>query len=123
MSVIGKNQKYSFLLVTSIFVTKRIEEQATEWFTIIHNAIENSRYTSQSERGPFVEFRITSSIFQIDDTSRVKRVRVILNPHGGKGDAQQVFNSRLLPILQIAGIQCDIEITKYSGILSCLYMT
>lgn len=50
-----------------------------------------------------------------EDNTRVKRVRVILNPHGGKGDAQQVFNSRILPILQIAGIQCDIEITKYSG--------
>ena len=48
--------------------------------------------------------------------SRIKRVRVILNPHGGKGDAQQVFNTRLLPLFQIAGIQCDIEITKYSCI-------
>ena len=47
---------------------------------------------------------------------RVKRVRVILNPHGGKGDAQQVFNQRILPLLQLAGIQCDLEITKYAGI-------
>ena len=46
---------------------------------------------------------------------RFKRVRVILNPHGGKGDAQQVFNQRVLPLFQIAGIQCDIEITKYAG--------
>ena len=46
---------------------------------------------------------------------RVKRVRVILNPHGGKGDAQQLFNQRVLPLFQIAGIQCDIEITTYAG--------
>lgn len=50
---------------------------------------------------------------------------MILNPHGGKGDAQQVFNSRILPILQIAGIQCDIEITKYSGsgLLSVIHLS
>ena len=35
-----------------------IDEQATEWFTIIHNAIENSRYTEDSERGLLVEFGI-----------------------------------------------------------------
>lgn len=46
---------------------------------------------------------------------RYKRVRVILNPHGGKGDAQQLFNQRVLPLFQIAGIQCDLEITKYAG--------
>lgn len=45
----------------------------------------------------------------------MKRVRVIVNPHGGKGDAQQVFNTRILPLLQLAGIQCDLEITKYYG--------
>ncbi len=51
----------------------------------------------------------------VEDDTRVKRVRVIVNPHGGKGDAQQVFNTRILPLLQLAGIQCDLEITKYYG--------
>ena len=50
-----------------------------------------------------------------EDNTRYKRVRVIVNPHGGKGDAQQVFNTRILPLLQLAGIQCDLEITKYDG--------
>lgn len=53
--------------------------------------------------------------FMVEDDTRVKRVRVIVNPHGGKGDAQQVFNTRILPLLQLAGIQCDLEITKYYG--------
>ena len=52
----------------------------------------------------------------LEDDTRVKRVRVIVNPHGGKGDAQQVFNTRILPLLQLAGVQCDLEITKYYGI-------
>ena len=53
------------------------------------------------------------------DNSRYKRVRVIVNPHGGKGDAQLLFNTRILPLLQLAGIQCDLEITKYSGMYVC----
>ena len=55
----------------------------------------------------------------IEDNSRYKRVRVIVNPHGGKGDAQLLFNTRILPLLQLAGIQCDLEITKYSGMYVC----
>ena len=55
----------------------------------------------------------------IEDNSRYKRVRVIVNPHGGKGDAQLLINTRILPLLQLAGIQCDLEITKYSGMYVC----
>ena len=33
-----------------------VEDQASEWFDILHKAIENSRYTAQAERGPIVEF-------------------------------------------------------------------
>ena len=77
-----------------------IEDQASEWLNIINKAIESSRYNEQSERGPIV-------------------VRVIVNPHGGKGDAQLLFNTRILPLLQLAGIQCDLEITKYSGMYVC----
>ncbi|KAK8823672.1 hypothetical protein WA577_002591, partial [Blastocystis sp. JDR] len=99
---IGKGYRERYWKKSKIVFATR--EQASEWFNIVNTAIENGRYTERSERGPIVEFK--------DDT-RVKRVRVIVNPHGGKGDAQQVFNTRILPLLQLAGIQCDLEITKY----------
>lgn len=85
--------------------------------TIINNAIETSREEDRYERGPIVEFSwCFRSVIIVEDNTRYKRVRVIVNPHGGKGNAQQVFNTRILPLLQLAGIQCDLEITKYYGI-------
>ncbi|RLN95754.1 hypothetical protein BBJ28_00025245 [Nothophytophthora sp. Chile5] len=43
-----------------------------------------------------------------------RRVKVVVNPHSGKRRGRKVWE-QWKPLLELAGIQCDVEETKYSG--------
>ena len=46
---------------------------------------------------------------------RKKRIKVLINPHGGKGNAGMVYRSQIAPIFKSAGCTVDVEVTEYRG--------
>jgi diacylglycerol kinase family enzyme len=46
---------------------------------------------------------------------RIKRLCVVVNPHGGRGRALPIFQDRVEPLLQFAGIQYDLMVTTHAG--------
>lgn len=43
-----------------------------------------------------------------------RKLRVVVNPHGGPGKAAQIFQGRVLPILEAAGCEVDATLTTHS---------
>lgn len=46
---------------------------------------------------------------------RNKRLRVLINPHGGKGYAKELYSEYAAPMFEAAGCKVDLEVTKYAG--------
>ena len=46
---------------------------------------------------------------------RRKRIKVLINPHGGKGFAQSLYDRDMAPIFAAAGCDLSVESTQYSG--------
>ncbi|RAO65618.1 uncharacterized protein BHQ10_001630 [Talaromyces amestolkiae] len=46
---------------------------------------------------------------------RNKRLRVLINPYGGKGYAKELYNEYAAPMFEAAGCKVDLELTKYAG--------
>lgn len=49
------------------------------------------------------------------DAQRSKRLRILINPFGGKGYAQNLYSEYAAPIFEAAGCSIDLESTAYSG--------
>ncbi|TMW63028.1 hypothetical protein Poli38472_005646 [Pythium oligandrum] len=45
---------------------------------------------------------------------RTRKIKVVVNPHSGKRRGLQIWQ-KWKPVFQLAGIQCDMETTQYSG--------
>lgn len=43
-----------------------------------------------------------------------RKIKVVVNPHSGKRRGRQIYQ-KWKPLFELAGIQCDMEETKYSG--------
>jgi len=51
----------------------------------------------------------------IKQSSRPKNLLVFINPFGGRGKATSLWESRILPVFQLAGIQSQVIVTKHAG--------
>jgi hypothetical protein len=50
------------------------------------------------------------------EPDRSKRLCLVMNPHGGRGKkAKQITYSIIVPLLEVAGLQCDVIETQYAG--------
>lgn len=49
------------------------------------------------------------------EVQRQRRVKVLLNPHAGKGSAVKWYHRDVEPIFNAAGLKIDLTITKYGG--------
>ncbi|EED24154.1 sphingosine kinase (SphK), putative [Talaromyces stipitatus ATCC 10500] len=49
------------------------------------------------------------------EAQRNKRLRVLINPYGGKGYAKELYNEYAAPMFEAAGCKVDLDMTKYSG--------
>lgn len=49
------------------------------------------------------------------DAQRNKRLKVLINPHGGKGYANDLYTEYAAPMLEAAGCKIDVEMTKYAS--------
>lgn len=47
--------------------------------------------------------------------ARRKRIKVLINPAGGQGNAQKLYTHDIEPILAAAGCELDVERTEYQG--------
>ncbi|KAI5812411.1 sphingoid long chain base kinase [Pyronema omphalodes] len=66
------------------------------------------------------EGSITTWVTSVLDRSyglaqKQKRCKVLINPFGGQGYAQQIFDKKARPILEAANCVLDIETTRYQG--------
>ncbi|KAF2472202.1 sphingoid long chain base kinase-like protein [Lindgomyces ingoldianus] len=48
-------------------------------------------------------------------SQRRKRIKVLVNPFGGKGKAQKLYHRRIAPIFAAAQCELDVERTQYNG--------
>jgi sphingosine kinase len=48
-------------------------------------------------------------------SQRQKRIKVLVNPFGGKGAAQKIYHKHIAPIFTAARCEIDVEKTQYSG--------
>ena len=48
-------------------------------------------------------------------TPRRRRIKVLVNPKGGVGKAQQLYKQEIAPIFTLAGAEVDVEQTRYVG--------
>ncbi|OKL60032.1 hypothetical protein UA08_04536 [Talaromyces atroroseus] len=49
------------------------------------------------------------------DAQRNKRLKVLINPHGGKGYAEDLYTEYAAPMFEAAGCKVDLEMSKYAG--------
>lgn len=49
------------------------------------------------------------------DAQPNKRLKVLINPHGGKGYAKDLYTEYAAPMFEEAGCKVDVEMTKYAG--------
>lgn len=49
------------------------------------------------------------------ESQRNKRIKILINPYGGKGSAQKYFTRDIEPILAAARCELDVERTNYRG--------
>jgi hypothetical protein len=45
-------------------------------------------------------------------TSRPRRLLIFINPFGGKGQAQKIYNNKIAPLFKLAGVNCKVEVTE-----------
>ncbi|KAF3393673.1 Sphingoid long chain base kinase 4 [Talaromyces pinophilus] len=74
-------------------------------------ALDNGQ-TPPAKAEAWVEQLLKSAYGQ---AQRNKRLRVLINPHGGKGYAKDLYNEYAAPMFEAAGCKVDVEVTKYSG--------
>jgi len=48
-------------------------------------------------------------------TPRRRRIKVLVNPKGGVGKAQQLYKEEIAPIFKLAGAEVDVEVTQHVG--------
>lgn len=68
--------------------------------------------TQQEPVNAFVE-RILDLAYP--KSQRRKRIKVLINPHGGRGKAEQLFKEEIAPIFELAGCEVNVEVTKHVG--------
>lgn len=63
------------------------------------------------------------NFFQIEQTSRPKRLLLFVNPFGGKKRALQIYDYSVKPIFQLAGIDASVVISQRSNQVRDFIMT
>ncbi|KAF2804824.1 sphingoid long chain base kinase-like protein [Mytilinidion resinicola] len=73
-------------------------------------------YTMEKTDRAFVDAWIERLLDRAYGVSqRQKRLKLLVNPFGGQGSAQKLYNREIEPILAAARCEIDVERTKYSG--------
>lgn len=54
-------------------------------------------------------------ILALGSTTRVRRMKVLLNPHSGKKIAVHLFEARIAPLLAYAGFEADVVVSDHAG--------
>lgn len=54
-------------------------------------------------------------LLTLGSEKRARRVRVIMNPHSGAGIATAIFETRIAPIFDFAGLRYDVTATDHAG--------
>lgn len=48
-------------------------------------------------------------------SQRQKRIKVLINPHGGRGKGEELYNTYIAPIFHQADCKTDVEVTQHVG--------
>ncbi|CCE64876.1 hypothetical protein TPHA_0J00530 [Tetrapisispora phaffii CBS 4417] len=71
-----------------------------------------SSSNSQQDKTPLINAILKRSY---QNAKMYRRILVIVNPHGGKGNAKKIYLSKCEPILKASTATVDIAYTKYAG--------
>lgn len=119
--------------------TKSKKTRAVPYYNILWAEITKVEITihyatplgNKNVRAAYINYQLDQSILDILDLAkkwteklldraygkaqRNKRLKVLVNPKGGKGNASKLFTRDIEPIFAAARCTLDVEVTKYSG--------